>query len=153
MKSLSRSHTDHVCHRSQVDLCAEILRGFQHDRLWSALHRSVFAFSPNSSAELVFRLDALKSDSDVPPPVMQAITSDLSRLSKSLSDATGSLPSYDQRQCELVGRAMSRENVFHSSYQTATQGAREAYRRASRDCSQRAQVFIQAKGHEIQAFN
>ncbi|KAN0094713.1 Tubulin binding cofactor C domain containing protein [Tylopilus felleus] len=59
-----------------------------------------------AASELGSQLDALKSSVDVPPATMQAITSDLSRLAKSLSDATGSLPSYDQRQCELQLKAL-----------------------------------------------
>jgi len=54
-----------------------------------------------TASELASRLDALKSGHDVAPATVQAAASDLSRLAKSLSDATGSLPSYDQRQCEL----------------------------------------------------
>lgn len=33
---------------------------------------------------------------------LQTFTVELAKLTKALSDATGSLPSYDQRQCELV---------------------------------------------------
>jgi hypothetical protein len=33
---------------------------------------------------------------------VQAFVLELAKLTKSLADATGSLPSYDQRQCELV---------------------------------------------------
>ncbi|KAG9307930.1 tubulin binding cofactor C-domain-containing protein [Chiua virens] len=54
-----------------------------------------------STSELASRLNAVESDADVSPATFQAIASDLSRLTKSLSDATGRLPSYDQRQCEL----------------------------------------------------
>ncbi|KAF9233910.1 tubulin binding cofactor C-domain-containing protein [Melanogaster broomeanus] len=54
-----------------------------------------------TASELATRLDALKSSSIASSDAVQAIASDLSRLTKSLSDATGSLPSYDQRQCEL----------------------------------------------------
>lgn len=87
------------------------------------------------SAELGSQLDALKSSVDVPPATMQAITSDLSRLAKNLSDATGSLPSYDQRQCELVSRPLRPKKGFQSSYQTATQGAREKCSRVARGFS------------------
>ena len=113
----------------QVDLCAKSLCGFQRDRLWSALFQST-SYPCNvtqDSAELASRLDALKNGQDVSPTTMQGITSDLSRLTKSLSGATGSLPSYDQRQCELVSRLLSRQKGFWSSYQAATQSARENY--------------------------
>jgi len=61
-----------------------------------------------TASELALRLDALKSSSAVPPDAMQTIASDLSRMTKSLSDATGSLPSYDQRQCELQLKALEK---------------------------------------------
>ncbi|KAG8216041.1 tubulin binding cofactor C-domain-containing protein [Butyriboletus roseoflavus] len=66
---------------------------------WTFAQKFYVDFNATVS-ELASRLDALKSGLDVPPVAMQAVTSDLSRLTKSLSDATGSLPSYDQRQCE-----------------------------------------------------
>ncbi|KAF9224783.1 hypothetical protein BS17DRAFT_779030 [Gyrodon lividus] len=53
-----------------------------------------------TASELASRLDALNSSSTVSFDAMQAIASDISSMTKSLSDATGSLPSYDQRQCE-----------------------------------------------------
>ncbi|KIK92898.1 hypothetical protein PAXRUDRAFT_829544 [Paxillus rubicundulus Ve08.2h10] len=61
-----------------------------------------------TASELALRLDAMKSRSIVSPDAMQTIASDLSRMTKSLSDATGSLPSYDQRQCELQLKALEK---------------------------------------------
>jgi hypothetical protein len=120
-----------------MDLRTEILCGFQRDRLWSGLPQTI-SYPCNLTqgfAELASRLDALKTGLDIPPATVQAVTSDLSRLAKSLSDATGSLPSYDQRQCELVSSVLSRQKDSRSSYQTATQGTRENHRRASRGFS------------------
>jgi len=61
-----------------------------------------------TASELASRIDALQSGRDVSPTTMQSITSDLSLLTKNLSDATGSLPSYDQRQCELQLKALEK---------------------------------------------
>ncbi|KAI5994519.1 tubulin binding cofactor C-domain-containing protein [Pisolithus albus] len=52
------------------------------------------------AAEITSRLDDIKRDNPSPETV-QAVAVDVSRLAKSLADATGSLPSYDQRQCEM----------------------------------------------------
>lgn len=94
-----------------MDVGTYILRGIQCSCLWSGLSRitSYSGILTHEPAELASRLDALKNDTDVPPATIQAITSDLSRLTKSLSDVTGSLPSYDQRQYELVSCAISIE--------------------------------------------
>ncbi|KAF8556601.1 hypothetical protein OG21DRAFT_1602168 [Imleria badia] len=77
------------------------------DAKWTFAQKFYVDFNATAS-ELASRLDALKSGQDVPPATMQAITSDLSRLTKSLGDATGSLPSYDQRQCELQLKALEK---------------------------------------------
>ncbi|KAG6380165.1 tubulin binding cofactor C-domain-containing protein [Boletus reticuloceps] len=76
---------------------------------WTFAHKFYVNFNVTAS-ELVSRLDALKGGGvdDVAPATMQAVTLDLSRLAKKLSDATGSLPSYDQRQCELQLKALEK---------------------------------------------
>ncbi|KAF7366688.1 Tubulin-folding cofactor C [Mycena sanguinolenta] len=53
-----------------------------------------------SRAELESRVDLAKS-TKVTADVLQTLSLDLATLTKTLSDATGSLPSYDQRQYEL----------------------------------------------------
>lgn len=52
------------------------------------------------AADITSRLDDLKHGSPTPGAV-QAVAVDVSRLAKSLVEATGGLPSYDQRQCEM----------------------------------------------------
>ncbi|EGO01062.1 hypothetical protein SERLA73DRAFT_179112 [Serpula lacrymans var. lacrymans S7.3] len=55
-------------------------------------------------SDLASRIDAAKSSPLPSAPVLsvvQELTIGLAGLAKSLTDATGSLPSYDQRQCEL----------------------------------------------------
>jgi hypothetical protein len=74
---------------------------------WTFAQKFYVDFNATAS-ELASRLDALKTGLDIPPATVQAVTSDLSRLAKSLSDATGSLPSYDQRQCELQLKALEK---------------------------------------------
>lgn len=45
----------------------------------------------------------MKSDSNKPSQDdIEALTLELAKLTKSLVDATGSLPAFDQRQCEQV---------------------------------------------------
>lgn len=53
------------------------------------------------TTELASHLDALKCSSGATPNEVQAAAVDISQLAKRLSEATGSLPSYDQRQCEI----------------------------------------------------
>ncbi|KIJ63648.1 hypothetical protein HYDPIDRAFT_113147 [Hydnomerulius pinastri MD-312] len=93
-----------------------------------------------TASELASRLENLKSSSVASPESVQAVASDLSRLTKSLSDATGSLPSYDQRQCELQLKALEKtveelRGVFTStskfSFKRKTAKAKEPVELAS----------------------
>ncbi|KAI6038619.1 tubulin binding cofactor C-domain-containing protein [Pisolithus marmoratus] len=59
------------------------------------------------AAEIASRLDDLKSKSTTPEAV-QAVAVDVSGLAKSLTEATGSLPSYDQRQCETQLKSLEK---------------------------------------------
>ncbi|KAI6107772.1 tubulin binding cofactor C-domain-containing protein [Pisolithus croceorrhizus] len=59
------------------------------------------------AAEITSRLDDVKRDNPSLETV-QAVAADVSRLAKSLADATGSLPSYDQRQCEMQLKSLEK---------------------------------------------
>jgi hypothetical protein len=45
---------------------------------------------------------AASTQPTVTPETLQTFAADLAKIRKSLVDATGSLPAYDQRQCQLV---------------------------------------------------
>jgi hypothetical protein len=69
-----------------------------------------------SRSSLEARIDAaaskIKSQSNSEPPLgndeLQQCTVELAKLTKSLGDATGSLPGYDQRQCESQLKAIEK---------------------------------------------
>ncbi|KAG6331076.1 hypothetical protein ID866_8013 [Astraeus odoratus] len=71
------------------------------DSKWTFAHNFCADFQ-SKAADITSRLDQLKYSTAVTPDRVQAVAVDLSRLAKDLSEATGSLPSYDQRQCETV---------------------------------------------------
>ncbi|KAL1745953.1 tubulin binding cofactor C-domain-containing protein [Schizophyllum fasciatum] len=54
------------------------------------------------------RIEAAKASPPVPASVLQEMTAEISRLMTSLADASGSLPSYDQRQYELQVKALEK---------------------------------------------
>lgn len=54
------------------------------------------------STDLESQIDVAKSNPPVSSELLQKFSVQLAILSKDLADATGSLPSYDQRQYELV---------------------------------------------------
>jgi hypothetical protein len=59
-----------------------------------------FWFNP---IDLAAQIESAKASPPIPArDVLQAFSVELAKLTKSLVDATGSLPAYDQRQCELV---------------------------------------------------
>jgi hypothetical protein len=60
-------------------------------------------------AGLATRVDAIKITSSIPPEVIQTLSLDLAKLTKSLVDATGSLPGFDQRQCESQLKDLERK--------------------------------------------
>lgn len=68
--------------------------------------------------ELATRIEAAKSSSPT-QDVLQNITVDLAKMTKNLAEATGSLPSYDQRQYENVRRskfpALSSSDLSYSN--------------------------------------
>ncbi|KAJ6613567.1 tubulin binding cofactor C-domain-containing protein [Mycena sp. CBHHK59/15] len=60
--------------------------------------------------ELEWRVEATRStNAAVSGDALQNISVDLARLTKTLADATGSLPSYDQRQYELQLKALEQK--------------------------------------------
>ncbi|KII91822.1 hypothetical protein PLICRDRAFT_38679 [Plicaturopsis crispa FD-325 SS-3] len=67
---------------------------------WDFAQGFLSAFKTERS-DLASRLDAAKSTVPVPGDILQDLTADTVKLTKSLVDATGSLPSYDQRQREV----------------------------------------------------
>ncbi|KAJ7337352.1 tubulin binding cofactor C-domain-containing protein [Mycena albidolilacea] len=69
------------------------------DPAWSFSQTFTAQFQA-SRTELESRVDLAKS-SKITADALQTLSSDLAKLTKTLSDATGSLPSYDQRQYEL----------------------------------------------------
>ncbi|KAF8208225.1 TBCC-domain-containing protein [Mycena galopus ATCC 62051] len=69
------------------------------DPTWS-FSQSFSAQFQASRTELESRVDSAKSTT-ITADALQTLSLDLAKLTKTLSDATGSLPSYDQRQYEL----------------------------------------------------
>ncbi|KAL1728343.1 tubulin binding cofactor C-domain-containing protein [Schizophyllum commune] len=54
------------------------------------------------------RIQAAKASSPASPSTLQELTSEISKLMTTLADASGSLPSYDQRQYELQVKALEK---------------------------------------------
>lgn len=82
-------------------LCSRLLCFFSCIALRSSpFCHSHFLYRLRPEPDLEGRLTALKSNGS--DGELQSVTVDLAKLTKSLTDASGSLPSYDQRQCELV---------------------------------------------------
>ncbi|KAH7910918.1 tubulin binding cofactor C-domain-containing protein [Hygrophoropsis aurantiaca] len=69
------------------------------DMVWSFAQNFYPEFQAKCS-ETVTLLDNLRSAPTVSPDELQHAAVNLAKLTKNLSDATGSLPSYDQRKCE-----------------------------------------------------
>ncbi|TFK75641.1 hypothetical protein BDN72DRAFT_757507 [Pluteus cervinus] len=64
----------------------------------------------STRSDLQTRVDALKLTNATPAQQsLHDLTVDLAKLGKRLSDATGSLPNYDQRQCELQIKNLENE--------------------------------------------
>ncbi|KAH7882951.1 tubulin binding cofactor C-domain-containing protein [Phlebopus sp. FC_14] len=61
-----------------------------------------------TTSELQSRLDDLKLKPVASLDAVQVISAEISSLARSLGDATGSLPSYDQRRCELQLKSLER---------------------------------------------
>jgi hypothetical protein len=58
--------------------------------------------------DLESRVDAAKALVDLPPQeLIHELSALLAKMTKSLADATGSIPSYDQKQFEIVGMQLS----------------------------------------------
>lgn len=53
--------------------------------------------------DLESRIDAAKALDLPPQELIQDLSASLVKITKSLADATGSIPSYDQKQFEIVG--------------------------------------------------
>ena len=53
--------------------------------------------------DLESRVDAVKALDLRPQELIQELSALLAKITKSLADATGSIPSYDQKQFEIVG--------------------------------------------------
>lgn len=53
--------------------------------------------------DLESRVDAVKALDLRPQELIQELSALLVKITKSLADATGSIPSYDQKQFEIVG--------------------------------------------------
>ncbi|KAL4076899.1 tubulin binding cofactor C-domain-containing protein [Scleroderma yunnanense] len=81
------------------------------------------------TAELASHLDALKRSSAAAPDVLQAVAVDVSQLAKSLAEATGSLPSYDQRQCEIQLKSL--ERVLEELRGTSSAAPKFSFKRKS----------------------
>lgn len=61
------------------------------------------------------RVDAVKALDLPPQEVIHELSGLLAKMTKSLADATGSIPSYDQKQFEIVGmRYLSKNKHFKS---------------------------------------
>ncbi|KIM62925.1 hypothetical protein SCLCIDRAFT_118764 [Scleroderma citrinum Foug A] len=60
------------------------------------------------TTELASHLNTIKRSSSAAPDEVQAVAVDISQLAKRLSEATGSLPSYDQRQCEIQLKSLEK---------------------------------------------
>jgi len=75
---------------------------------WTFAQDFVVTFQ-TTSAELTTRLESLRSFGSVTPDDLQKASQDVSKLSKELTDATGRLPSYDQRQCVLQLQTLERK--------------------------------------------
>lgn len=89
-----------------MDVRARRLRLLPSLPIWSAFNPPprLNALPLNEhTLDLETRLAAFKSQpKSTSSDELQALAVELAKLSKTLTDATGSLPSYDQRQCELV---------------------------------------------------
>lgn len=63
--------------------------------------------------DLESRIDAAKALDSPPQEVIHELSALLAKMTKSLADATGSIPSYDQKQFEIVGmQYLSKEQAF-----------------------------------------
>ncbi|GLB39863.1 putative tubulin binding cofactor C [Lyophyllum shimeji] len=77
------------------------------DSTWS-FSQTFFTQFPGSCRELDARIGKAVSSASVSEELLEELSAELARLTKSLADATGSLPSYDQRQYEEQLKALER---------------------------------------------
>ena len=62
--------------------------------------------------DLESRVDAVK-ELDLPPQeLIHELSALLAKMTKSLADATGSIPSYDQKQFEIVGIYQKKTSIL-----------------------------------------
>ncbi|KAF8062274.1 tubulin binding cofactor C-domain-containing protein [Lyophyllum atratum] len=77
------------------------------DSTWSFSQTFSTQFQ-TSRSDLESRVDTAKSSSSASDELLQELLAESGRLAKSLADATGSLPSYDQRQYEEQLKALEK---------------------------------------------
>lgn len=87
-----------------MDFPANIHAGIPSNRVGSVAHVSLAPIPPhlNVAVELEDKIKAAKLDPAPTPESLQEISVLLAKATKTLADATGGIPTYDQRQYEIV---------------------------------------------------
>lgn len=65
-------------------------------------HKSVYSSLSPNHLELETKLESARSMPSPTPAVLQELSVLLAKATKTLADATGSIPTYDQKQHEIV---------------------------------------------------
>lgn len=109
LEQTSRSRSFQYGYYSKLDIFPFFHPSISGYAFWSATNSDLFlVFLLNdiigAELDLESRVDAAKALTDLPPQeLIHELSALLAKMTKSLADATGSIPSYDQKQFEIVG--------------------------------------------------